>query len=108
MKFDHTPGPWISKVNHHCSSDLKGCWIMADGINIADVSARNVNSQVTCEFNARLIAAAPEMLKELRKCFKDGMEGYQMREGQAVRIKNILESATGKIIEEILKIDEVE
>lgn len=106
MKFDHTPGPWNYKMD-----------ITENGFDVSSekeiIASRypagwSEYDKIEMEANARLIAAAPEMLKELRKCFKDGMEGYQMREEQAVRIKNILESATGKIIEEILKIDEVE
>ena len=61
MKLKHTPGPWISIINNYCSADLKGCFVLADGVKIAEVSARNINSQTICEANAHLIAAAPEL-----------------------------------------------
>jgi hypothetical protein len=103
MKFDHTPGPWGYKRSATGYEYIIG---KGDTFRFGFCAIHGCNDEA--EANAHLIAAAPEMLKELRKCFKDGMEGYQMREEQAVRIKNILESATGKPIEEILKIKEVE
>lgn len=94
MKLDHTPGPW--KV---VSSGRKYHWPI---IEIGKVEVI-INTEKHCEADARLIAHAPDMLEELIICFSDGMEGYQMREEPAIKIKNLLESATGKTIMEILK-----
>ena len=62
----HTPGPWYSNVN-----DLVGGWIVAT----VDLPASEVNCEqdrevadlISNEANARLIAAAPELLAALKE-----------------------------------------
>lgn len=56
----HTPGPWAIRKNIYGSLDLFG-----------DGGSRIVGSQfllMNQEANARLIAAAPDMLETLREC----------------------------------------
>ena len=111
MKLEHTPGPW---KNADYSSKFNGVYpvyeiVTDDGGCIVPV--------VDSEPNARLIAAAPELLDVAR-------EGYEMSRyaacskienteefltGLMERIelyqyncKRVIESATGKKIEEVL------
>ena len=59
----HTPGPW--KVDYDFGSDRPE--IRSYDERLVSVCARQYPmSQKTCEANARLIAAAPEMLDAIR------------------------------------------
>ena len=63
--MSHTPGPWKWSTNWHCYGPLKGAFVddVGNTARIADVlSHGGVGTQETCEANARLIAAAPELL----------------------------------------------
>lgn len=56
----HTPGPWLIEVN--------GFIIAPDGFSVADCDrGRDVNE---ADANARLIAAAPDMLMALKNIRK--------------------------------------
>lgn len=62
----HTPGPWTARKH----TDTKG-WTVSAGNSIASVKPRP-----EAEANARLIAAAPELLealKEIREACCSGM-----------------------------------
>ena len=61
----HTKGPWeISR-----SSDPEGgLWIESDGAAITHLSKELEECGSPIEANARLIAAAPELLKALENC----------------------------------------
>jgi len=52
----HTPGPWETKPE----TDYVPAQVWANGINIADVFGED---RMTRKANARLIAAAPELLE---------------------------------------------
>lgn len=71
----HTPGPWITRAARDGSGDIG---IKADGpINIhAEVFAefweRGAFRREEAEANARLIAAAPDMLEALRQLHDEG------------------------------------
>jgi hypothetical protein len=101
MKFDHTPGPWKvyarTEFLHHIGIKTEHI----DPISVA------YGSNKEGEANARLIAAAPEMLEALiEECFTCG--GIcEINKCDNCHRKDLLESATGKPIEEILKIKEV-
>jgi hypothetical protein len=142
MKFDHTPGPWKvyarTEFLHHIGIKTEHI----DPISVAygsnkegEANARLIAAApemlealieecFTCggiceinkcaygsnkegEANARLIAAAPEMLETLiEECFTCG--GIcEINKCDNCHRKDLLESATGKPIEEILKIKEV-
>jgi hypothetical protein len=66
MKTLYTPGPWnvqkLGIVRHYFEINAKGAWI-------ADVKGPSQNEQG--EANARLIAAAPEMLEALQEAYKE-------------------------------------
>ena len=75
---EHTPGPWqIDPAEQHDTSGsriFKVCNAKPYGGLIADVSAWWVDTQ-SAEANARLIAAAPELLKAL-KMVVNKLEGW--------------------------------
>jgi hypothetical protein len=58
----HTPGPWQLAEKYNCK-DVRA----VDGPYVADCNASAAIDWRTKEANARLIAAAPEMLIELRQ-----------------------------------------
>lgn len=62
---NHTPGPWIPKPITNAAWEIAGPGRKgyAEGI---------VCMVTTGEANARLIAAAPELLEALRGCFEHG------------------------------------
>lgn len=63
----HTPGKWKWSTNYHCPGPLKGAYVDSGSVRIADVlSQGGVGSQEGCENNARLIAAAPDLLESLK------------------------------------------
>lgn len=62
----HTPGPWESYTNYMCPGKLKGCYVDAPNSGrVAEAMSQGCLSQEVCEANARLIAAAPELLEAL-------------------------------------------
>lgn len=64
MKTKHTPAPWIWQYDGTDKSGLKV--IAGDDLNIVDfVGGENIQE---AEANARLIAAAPELLEALEQC----------------------------------------
>lgn len=63
--MSHTPGPWKWETNWRCAGSLKGAFVdnVGNTCRIADVESQGgVGNQETCEANARLIAAAPDLL----------------------------------------------
>ena len=72
----HTPGPWLIHKPRHCDGDLwiqvlKGAWdITSNGASEKGVIADAKYSAMTDEeneANARLIAAAPDLLEALQR-----------------------------------------
>lgn len=55
----HTPGPWCINYNHRHSLDQCDITIAGDVFLLADINGPNY---AHCEANARLIAAAPDLL----------------------------------------------
>ena len=95
MKLEHTPGPW---KNADYSSKFNGVYpvyeiVTDDGGCIVPV--------VDSEPNARLMAAAPDMLYELILIYQSS-DNDITDEYCLDRWKTIIESATGKKIEEVL------
>ena len=66
MKTDtkHTPGPWKAHVAHELLNVVADSVVSVDGLHVADVASYGA-SVATRNANARLIAAAPELLAEL-------------------------------------------
>jgi hypothetical protein len=99
----HTPGPW--KHEEWCDDEF--AVFDKDGISICNI---HDNNRGDSESNARLIAAAPDMLEALIMCYKN-TERYQCRncdetcaeytDCDLIVLKNIIEAATGQSINEI-------
>jgi hypothetical protein len=105
-KLKHTPGPWRVKQLDDCFIEPKICMIPANGCYSYD----------KLDANARLIAAAPDMLDFLIKSciesiemWKDDLEDigrtFSFEEWKITNIEkvSIIESATGQPIEELIK-----
>ena len=86
MKVKHTPGPW--KVN--TAYDVRTIYPKSQGYGVT--IARIHNHFVEPEANAKLIAAAPELLAALKECAK------QLRlldcNGHAAIAENAISKAT--------------
>ena len=98
IKLKHTPGPWQYEITDETPNRL-------DIIIQASVGGKDIGWNYTIpdgegEANARLIAAAPEMLEAL-------IDAYLIFDGLNFEgvgnIKESIEKATGLPIEEILK-----
>jgi len=98
MKLQHTPGPWES-CDRGDYGDFDGMSQVILGNDMRICVAHSSDKEG--EANARLIAAAPEMISELIKIFNTlyntQPECYWMP------IKDVIEKATGMSIEEVLK-----
>lgn len=98
MKLKHTPGPW--KVDTVGGTTLK---------NEKDFHVVRKDNEILISTwgkphlaNARLIAAAPDMLEALIKTYKHNI--VCGRESEIIDfMKSIIESATGLSIYEVLK-----
>jgi hypothetical protein len=67
MNTNHTPGPWV--INHHAPSSVGSAfWEITDGIDkpVAFINEPQPRSREEMEANAKLMAAAPELLTELK------------------------------------------
>ena len=71
-QFKHTPGPWSYRYWSNCSDRnlLEGYSISADG-HIVPMNTSE-GDLYEAEANARLIAAAPELLEALKAAQKKG------------------------------------
>jgi hypothetical protein len=87
MKRAHTPGPWFAVGSWVETADDKAdiCTCSAEGMDQQHV-ARPPEEE---EANARLIAAAPDMLRLLRLMAR----GHKVYEGEA---RDIVALATGE------------
>ncbi len=100
MNAKHTPGPWI------VSDSSEGlCITMEHGVRIAELyGVPSGRAPETPEANARLIAAAPELLEALRLMLipvdalgnHGGEWGYSSRHAQAARAAIL--KATGEAL----------
>lgn len=73
MNTKHTPGPWMATIHNHIKCDLRPIGLTADagqtlaavfGGPTSDLSFPQSEDEVTS--NARLIAAAPDLLEALQ------------------------------------------
>lgn len=64
-EFKGTPGPWVRHEPSGYQHSMGG-YILGSGGKICDVSGFDVGSEAAKE-NAKLIAAAPELLEALRQ-----------------------------------------
>lgn len=89
MSNQHTPGPWAFSQNAQYG-DTRFYVAQADGApytphysDVATLIAETVNDERKSiqEANARLIAAAPELLEALTECMAEA-DGYEQRTGK--------------------------
>lgn len=83
MSAEHTPAPWSTRLASDGSGDIG---IIAGGHCIAecflDIRVHGEGAHDECSANARLIAAAPDMLTALQAirnavgALPEGLEGY--------------------------------
>lgn len=79
MTTQHTPGPWtIRPYNFDAVRDAQG--IFSAGCRIPICHSIMGNDLGQADANARLIAAAPELLAALQRAL-DAIEYYHAREG---------------------------
>ncbi len=101
MKLKHTPGPW--EVNEYINNTMTKVSFEMDGKNFELCRITHLSKECNIA-DARLIAAAPEMLELLINNVKSGKE--VLPEYFALDFKDeikIIEKATGQKIEDILK-----
>ena len=63
LSFDHTPGPWFVKE----SVVTQQLMIRGDGGNVCGVYLTSKGERMPQQGNARLIAAAPELLEACKQ-----------------------------------------
>lgn len=78
----HTPGPWTVEYS--------------SGVDLAHVKTENHGIAWTSDDNARLIAAAPELLNALELCLEHGLLGTLMVEGKLIDLTALVEDALNK------------
>ena len=97
-KLNHTPVPW-HYVDY--SPQFNGCLPVYD---IRDDNGTCVAEVVHNESNARLIAAAPDMLDALVVAYRAiPIDSNGTKDCPLCKIQAAIESATGLPIEEVLK-----
>jgi len=98
MQLKHTPGPWEIERGHN-TNRAKGIKQKRFYINIINFNGISRSASEEGEYNARLIAAAPEMLEALINITTN----MRNEEPILIDIDIIIEKATGMKIEDILK-----
>lgn len=92
----HTPGPWhfnqssvFSRLGVYAGED--------DDVIICDVTDEDVNDFRKTAGNARLIAAAPDLLKALQNVMQDASEGSSKGRALDLLPKKAIEAARAAI-----------
>jgi hypothetical protein len=96
MKNTHTPAPW--KIEPHDHANV----IWADNGTICDVFHANENDDMTSGFpvmqeseaNARLIAAAPELLEALQELLCDKYLSAPLNADRMAKAREAVKKAT--------------
>jgi len=95
MRIKHTPGPWI-QVGH---------WVEHPDETVADICTCDPEAMGQSHFkrnysevvaNARLIAAAPEMLEALQAIYHERPRGYEYVSEYSLTIEDIARKAIAK------------
>lgn len=90
----HTPGPWVAEIIENHSNEI---W--AGRINVASIREQGVNSGHPNEYepNARLIAAAPELLEALEYLVYRLTEHSACSEGDVQKAQLAIAKARGEL-----------
>lgn len=88
--MQYTPGPWkvSDKYPNPFTRNLQRQIIpnhSGDSLQIATVQAARSNLDIEFEANAKLIAAAPDLLNAVRECLK-ALESYAAKDEKAMNI----------------------
>jgi len=87
MSAKHTPGPWQHSAKLSASENHRGFTVWnSDGWGLADVQPADEDGREG-EANARLIAAAPELLEALQAVVSQ-LEGHDLHNGDVFAINN--------------------
>jgi hypothetical protein len=100
-KLRHTPGPWkITRRSDDYIDPIEQVGEIKPGFTHADDAWLEIT-----EPDARLIAAAPEMLEALISAYSEIKEYTELAKmyGEPEYTKEIIEKATGLPIDEVLK-----
>lgn len=90
---EHTPGPWFVEC------DMIRAMVDGESQAVASTNIMPARNYPNREANARLIAAAPELLLLLRECVDDMENDLDVR--TAVRARAAIAKATGESIAHI-------
>jgi hypothetical protein len=97
MTAQHTPGPW--KVKAGTNAVLAGRKQICSHVNAASALPVNMlDDQEIAQANARLIAAAPELLEALQAALEAlrGSAGFDEINNAKKQIKAAIDKATGE------------
>lgn len=91
----HTPGPWTFRNGRSVHSAEKSIALCQTGL-----ARKSVPSPDECMANARLIAAAPELLEELKRALYvletvARNDGYDTEVGIVPTVRAVIAKATG-------------
>ncbi len=91
----HTPGPWLRNQYGHVYAMVPDAVFGMAAMGSREVCNMQENPNITAD--ARLIAAAPEMLEALRELFDDVHKGRMVCKDNAtlVRLHAAIAKATG-------------
>ncbi|MDK1685999.1 hypothetical protein QMT05_03220 [Cronobacter malonaticus] len=93
MKFKGTPGPWTGKDVGICRQDRAG-------LQLGFIMTHDENRVAECAANARLIAAAPDLLEALQLSVKAMQEGRLVSYPEWYGVINKARAAIAKAIGE--------
>ena len=89
MNTQHTPGPWEVKIGTE-DDDWAHQWPTIEAKNYVVVGTEGIYQDFDTDMaNARLIAAAPDLLEALQDLFEDDMEHVLMGDGKDDQIEAI-------------------
>lgn len=88
----HTPGPWDAGLERMGDPDKRKIW--ATSLQVASAASMWISQEVQ-EANARLIAAAPEMLEALKEA-KEFIENLQLPDSEWSRTLDLCVAAIAK------------
>lgn len=96
-KNEHTPGPWVAEIRlAQATVTAENGDIVADIARDPQSTSEQTYDDTTIEANARLIAAAPELLAALDNC-RSLLEHYEICYGKGPKLTNNIKAARSAI-----------
>lgn len=92
----HTPGPWVARMLHETQRTY--CTILAPGKDIATIGSSRGQAAEEIEANARLMAAAPDLLAAAEYALDlcESISGIPAVEEGAAILRKLIAKATGR------------